>query len=124
MSVNDVATRFSLPDLCPSLADYLQHVKTGAGFVQAVGGHWTAAAGCPLPFDLLEIWTSLSVQIQSKSYFSPKSVLPPLTVKASPPSDTHPLGKYDPVLISTDPSMEWPYSGIKGMSFSHANKHH
>jgi hypothetical protein len=115
MSVDDVAARFNLPDLRPSLADYLQHIKAGAASVQVVGGRRTAVTGCPLPFDSLEIWTN--VRIQSKAYHNPKGVLPPLTVTASPPSNAYPLGKYDAVLVNTDPSMQWPYSGIKGKSF-------
>jgi hypothetical protein len=115
MSIDEVAQIFCLPDLHISLMEYIQHARAGSTCVQIIGGRRTAASAAArqLPFDSLEVWSS--VRVQTKAYHSPNEPLPPLTVNASPPSEKLPLGKYDAVLVNTDPSMCWPKSGIKGI---------
>jgi hypothetical protein len=112
MTVDEVADRFNLPDLRPSLADFMQCTIKEKPSLYQVGGRRKATSGCPLPFDKLEVWSSF--RIQTKSYHDLQKVLPPQTVMASPPSDEWPLGRYDAVLVNTGPNMQWPWSGIKG----------
>ena len=111
MTVDAVAQKFGLPDLRPSLADYLQRV-TGNPAVYLIGGRRRALCECSLPFEMLQVWSN--VCIQSKAYHNRNEVLPPQTLSAAPCSESWPLGRYDGVLVNTDPDMHWPWSGLKG----------
>ncbi|KAF8869226.1 hypothetical protein BD779DRAFT_1480172 [Infundibulicybe gibba] len=89
-SIDEVAKKFQIPDLSVALLKYFQ---------QTLPHNQRQIANDPLqvPFDRLE-------------------VLPPQTINASPPSSSWPVGRCDAVLINNDPTIQWPYSGIKGHS--------
>ncbi|RDB30301.1 hypothetical protein Hypma_007131 [Hypsizygus marmoreus] len=111
MLIDDAATTFGLPDLRLALSDYLHRTNmSDNGFITSIGGRRTSHE--ELPFTHIQVWTR--VRLQSKAYHHPHRPLPPKTINASPPSDTWPLGCYDGVLVNTDPSQVWPYSGIQG----------
>ena len=114
MTINEVATKFNLPDLRPALGDYMIRLagQKGEPFIQTVGGRRYSLQECRLPFTHIEVWNR--VRIQSKSYHSPHSPLPAHTVNAFPPSSDWPLGRYDSVLINNDSLKEWPLSGLNG----------
>jgi hypothetical protein len=116
MTIDEAAEKFHLPNLRAALADYLQQVLERGTHVELIGGH-RVATSYQLPFDWLEIWTS--VQIQTTAYHDPSTVTPPMTVDALPPSKQWPLGKCDTVLVNTDPDKRWPHSGMTGMPYSH-----
>ena len=115
MTIDTVAQEFGLPDLRPSLADYLQRVVENPA-IHLIGGRQRAQSGCFLPFEMLQVWST--VRIQSKAYHNRIEVLPPQTISAAPRSEEWPLGRYDGVLVNTDPDMHWPWSGLKGEYFS------
>jgi len=112
MLVDEVALKFGLPDLRPSLADFLQRRIMENPAIYPVGGRRRASSQCSLPFETLQVWAS--VRIQSKAYHNRDEILPPQTVSAAPGSDSWPFGRYDSVLVNTDCNMEWPWSGLTG----------
>ena len=111
MTIDAIAQMFGLPNLHPALADFLQRL-TENPTVHVMGGCQRALSGCSLPFEMLQVWST--VRIQSKAYHNWNEVLPPQTVSAAPCSESWPLGWYDGVLVNTDPDMHWPWSGLKG----------
>jgi hypothetical protein len=111
MTIDAIAEMFGLPDLRPALADFLQRL-TENPVVHVMGGRRRALSGCSLPFEMLQVWST--VRIQSKAYHNRNEVLPPQTVSAAPCSESWPLGRYDGVLVNTDPDMHWPWCGLKG----------
>lgn len=115
MSVDDAAGHFDLKDLRGALADYQHRASQHPGSPLIIGGTRTRTQNPPLPFDDIEVWTRC--QIQGKTFHRPHAVLPATTVHASPPgSEGWEFGRRDPVLINTDASQVWPYSGLFGMS--------
>lgn len=103
LAIDEIASKYGIPDLRPALADYLQRIKYGTK-VFSVGGRRTASGACDLPFDLLQVWKK--VRIQVKEYHEPYNILPPTTINASPPSDPigWSFGRCDPVIVNTDPT--------------------
>ncbi|KIL54380.1 hypothetical protein M378DRAFT_182564, partial [Amanita muscaria Koide BX008] len=110
MSIEDVMTRFNLPDLRRALADFLSRVNNKGSF--HIGGRRTSDINSPLPFDNLQVWTK--VQVQNRAYFPPNCILPPQTINVSPPSGSWTYGWSDVVLLNTDDSKVWPHSGLEG----------
>lgn len=112
-SIHEIASKFCIPDLVPSLAHFLSRVAEGDRSPYAVGGRRPPAANATsLPFQKLEVWQGL--RIQSKDYHDPRIVHPPQTLCASPPTEKWPLGRFDTVLINSDPDKEWPQSKMTG----------
>jgi hypothetical protein len=112
MSIEDVMTKFDLPDLRGALSDFL--IRVDAGSPIQIGGRRVADRNSSLPFHSLQVWTK--VQIQNRSYYTPNHILPPQTINASPPSDLWPCGHSDVALFNTDHNRVWPYSGLEGTS--------
>ncbi|KAF8868601.1 hypothetical protein BD779DRAFT_1481169 [Infundibulicybe gibba] len=106
-ATTNIAKKFQIPDLGVALLKYFQ---------QTLPHNQRQIANDPLqvPFDRLEVW--INFRIQSRAYHTPHEVLPPQTINASPPSSSWPVGRCDAVLINNDPTIQWPYSGIKGHS--------
>ena len=52
--------------------------------------------------------------MQSKSYHNEQLVLPAQTVNAIPSRDDWEFGRFDTVLVNTDPEKIWPKSGLDG----------
>ena len=69
---------------------------------------------CQLPFENLHIWHRL--RMQSKSYHNQQVVLPAQTVNALPSQGDWKFGRFDTVLVNTDPKKIWPGSGLDGAS--------
>jgi hypothetical protein len=114
MEIDDVAAKYQLPDLRPALSDYVSRTGDRESFVSIIGGRRTSHEGCQLPFNQLEVWTR--ARLQGKMYHHPHDNLPPQTVNVSPPSSTSPQGSCsDAVLVNTDCTANWPYSGLRGM---------
>ena len=115
-SIHDVALKFSIPDLAPSLAHFFSRATAGDRSLYTVGDRrppaLVAGAIPSLPFQKLDVWQGL--RIQSKDYHDPCIVHPPQTLCASPPTEKWPLGRCDTVLINTDPDKEWPQSKMTG----------
>src|SRR6266403_19830 len=111
--IHEIASMFCLPDLAPSLAHFLLCATEGGRSLYTVGGWWPSAAGTTsLPFQKLDVWQGLRIQL--KDYHDPCIVHPPQTLSASPPTGNWPLGHFDTVLINIDPDEEWPQSKMTG----------
>lgn len=114
MLVDEVASKFSIPDLREALADYIQRIESsGSHLVTSLGGRRSSNKGCDLPFTHLEVWKK--VRIQRKSYHFPHRPLPAKTINASPPESNWTFGRHDVAVANLNPSCEWPHSGIKGI---------
>ncbi len=112
-SIHEIASRFCIPDLAPSLAHFLSRAAEGGRSLYTVGGHRSPAPGTTsLPFQKLEVWQGLRIQL--KDYHDPRIVHPPQALCASPPTEKWPLGRFDAVLINIDPDKEWPQSKMTG----------
>jgi hypothetical protein len=111
LDVDEVAVMFQLPDLRPAIEDYLQRAIRGMT-TYTIGGPRRAAPWCHANFPKLEVWTNF--RIQSKSVHKRKEPVEARTVNCAPPSEAHPFGLYDSVLVNTDPAMTWPWSGFQG----------
>ena len=61
----------------------------------------------------LQVWYKLRVQQMS---YHTKTVEPPQTLRAMPPSAANPHGLYDSVIVSPLPESNWPKSGLNGHS--------
>ena len=111
--VDEVAKLYCIPDLCPALGDYLQHITTGEELgLLDVRGRRLSPKNCDLPFDRLEVWKK--VYLQSKAYHHPHTVLPDQSITALPPS----LGQFDNAIMNVDPTKEWPFSGLNSVSLT------
>ncbi|KAH7918561.1 hypothetical protein BV22DRAFT_1024408 [Leucogyrophana mollusca] len=116
MTVNKTADTFGLRDLRPALADYLSRVQDGVTY-HGIGGRRKAHAGCHLPFERIQVWCKLRLQLHSFHY--PDLVEPSQAVNAFPPSRVWPYGKYDSVIINVNPEFNWPDSGLEGHLVAH-----
>ena len=103
----------------PALAHFMIRITDGSRAVYTVGGRRPAATtNTPLPFQKIEVWPGL--RIQMKDFHNPSIVHPPQTLCAWPPSADWPVGRFDNALVNVDPEKEWPFSKISGMqSFVH-----
>lgn len=123
MLVDDVASKFEIPDLREALADYIHRTESSnSHLVTSVGGRRSAIKGCWLPFTHLEVWRK--VRLQSKPYHFPHNPLPAKTINASPPESEWTFGRHDAVIANLDPSCEWPYSGLQGNYYSSSTAFH
>ena len=114
--IADIASIFGIPDLAPSLARFLSCAAEGNRSIYTVGGRRPPTSGTNLPFQKLEVWSGLRIQL--KDYHNPCIVSPPQTLCARPPCKEWPTGRFDAVLVNTDPDFEWPSSRISGNSLS------
>ena len=110
MSVNETADKFKLPDLHGAFVNYINHGSVGG--IYTIGGPQMAGSTMMLPTDTIEVWDK--VRVQNHAYYVPHDILPAQTINASPPSDAWPHRCADVVLINTDPTFVWPWSGMKG----------
>lgn len=111
MLIDDAAQMFCIPDLRPALADYLYHINRGQD-VRMIGGRRIAPVEADLPFDNIQIWHKVRMQVLP--YHSSQDLASPRTLHASPASSEWPRGRFDTALINNNPSFNWPHSGIVG----------
>ncbi|KAJ7481071.1 hypothetical protein B0H11DRAFT_1724567 [Mycena galericulata] len=109
MDVDAAGTKFRIPDLRPALATYI-HRQSGPKLV--IGGRRPAIRNDTLPFEKLEIWHNLRIQL--RSFHDTDKILIPETVNAAPPDTTWKVGRADAVMINTDSEYKWPSSGLAG----------
>jgi len=75
-SIYEIASRFHIPNLAPSLAHFLLCTAEGDRSLYTVGGHQLpVASATSLPFQKLEVWQGLHVQL--KDYHDPCIIHPP-----------------------------------------------
>lgn len=112
--IDVTSQKFDLPDLRPALAEYLRRISSNDVDLCSVpiGGRRSASSSYSLPVDSIQVWTTMRIQV--KQYHRPSIAARPQTLMASPPSKEWPVGRYDTVLVNTDPSKKWPHSGLEG----------
>ena len=111
--IHEIATRFGIPDLAPSLAHFHSRVVDGNRSVYMVGGRrHPVASTTSLPFQKLEVWQGL--RIQMRDYHNLYIVQPPQTICALPPTGKWCHGRFDPVFINIKPDKKWPESKMSG----------
>jgi hypothetical protein len=121
--IDAIAGVYHLDDLRPALADFMQRNRQEPSHIHNMSGRRIALSGCQLPFEKLHVWHRL--RMQSKSYHDEQVVLPAQTVNALPSQgdcefesseDDWEFGRFDTVLVNTDPQKIWPRSGLDGAS--------
>ena len=110
MTVDGAAELYELPDFRPAIADYLD--RHTLDFTHTIGGRHQSAPDCQLPFNRIQIWHKMRIQLRS-SYDS-KTLLPSQCLHASPANSKWPFGRYDHVIISSDGNKDWPRNGLLG----------
>ena len=116
MTIDQVASKFNIPNLPGALADYLINRD-----IVCVGGHCLHGDHTILPFTAVEVWTK--VQIQNHAYHAPHNIIPAQTANALPPLTTWPSGCAD-MVINVNSVSVWPQSGLNSMilfDFCHVN---
>jgi hypothetical protein len=129
MTIEEAAERHSIPDLRIALERYFEGVHATGGFNSqtfyrypepsspnepCIGmKHHQYGSSCTgrLPFSSLRIWHQ--VRIQTRGTNSGKPVLSNM-VKATPPSDAFPFGRYDFCVFKNDPDMTLREGKIEG----------
>jgi len=113
MLIDDAAREFDLPDLRPALADYVRRLESGWESAQAIGGRRTAHEASQLPFDSIQIW--YKVRMQLRPYHDHQDLKPPQTLHASPASSDWPMGRFDAAFVNNNSGLRWPFSGLAGV---------
>jgi len=111
-AVDKIAEIYGLNDLRPGLADFMQRNRQQLSCTHNMTGRRIAPSDCQLPFENLHVWHR--VWMQSKSYHNERVVLPAQTVNALPSEGDWEFGRFDTVLVNTDPEKIWPKSGLDG----------
>jgi hypothetical protein len=114
--VADIASMFGITDLEPSLARFLSCATKGDGSLYTIGGRRPPASSTNLPFQKLEVWSGLRIQL--KDYHNPSIAGTPQTLCARPPCKEWPFGRFDAVIANTDPDFKWPSSKMSGNGLS------
>ncbi|KAG1867088.1 hypothetical protein C8R48DRAFT_599969, partial [Suillus tomentosus] len=113
VTVDEIADRFSLPDLRSAIADYLQCEATfGYNNVHPIGGPRRAGPMAILPFDKLQVW--IKICLQDTEFHDPCHIRPAQTLNCAPPGGPWILGHYDTVIVWTEAGYSWPTSGLSG----------
>ena len=108
MTIDGAAETFLLDDLRAALGDYLERDATA---VHVIGGRRRAPPNCNLPFERIQVWCK--VRMQLKSYHEQR-LEPSQVIHAQPPSEAWPHGRYDAVIVNVDPKFKWPHSHLEG----------
>ncbi|KAJ7726477.1 hypothetical protein B0H16DRAFT_1332097 [Mycena metata] len=109
VTIEDVSTRFCVPDLKDALLAFIQRGPTSP---LTIGGRRPKLDDIQPAFTYLQLWHS--VRIQTRSYHDSQQLLEPETVKAEPPKGVWKSGRGDPVLVNIDDDYHWPRSGLAG----------
>lgn len=81
MTVDEAAVLFKLPDLCPAIYKFPQHVQNSSD--HPVLDTTTQDLRCPLLFDRVQIW--YKIHVQQHLYHKEQEVDTPQTLRALPP---------------------------------------
>ncbi|KAG1841109.1 hypothetical protein DFJ58DRAFT_732561 [Suillus subalutaceus] len=113
ISIDDVAIKFSLPDLRPAIADFIQREATcGDQHIHAIGGPRRGAHTDILPFDRVQVW--FKVRLQETEFHDAHTIRPAQTLNCAPPCHPWNLGRYDTAIVQTSAGFSWPSSGLSG----------
>ena len=112
MTIDNVAEKFGFPDLCPALTDFVCHYVPDNLVNYVIGGQQSGLANTDFNVSKIEVWSS--VHVQTKSFHSTNKVMPSQHISACPPCHYWPPGCYNNVIVNTDNSKHWPWSGFDG----------
>jgi hypothetical protein len=103
ITVSDAARHFNLPDLHGALADFY----SGKSY-SVRHGQRLCSDSTPLPFHQIRVWYNF--KIQRKSVQDVDLICPSTTVQALPPSEKHPYGRCNMVLVADNRQAHIPTS--------------
>jgi hypothetical protein len=112
-TVDEVAAKFKLPDLRAALSDYVRHMRDLRSSTFTIGQRRLSPPDSELPFDHLQVWYSVRVQVRSANLSA--DVTTPHRICAEPPSPEWPFGRYDTALRSDGST---PGPGLQGTFLS------
>ena len=98
ISVNSLAEKLNLPDLCPALLDFFSRCSQNPS-VHRIGGQRRAHTNTQLPFRGVMVWHSFRMQTRG---LDDGLITEPRRLNAVPPCDDWPLGRYDTALFVHD----------------------
>ena len=110
LGLDKAAEMFKIPDLRQALVECLHRLENGTP--HPVSGTRTFNHRI-LPFDCIQIWYKF--RTQQMQYHNSNVPDAPQTLRAFPPSTSHPHGLYDTVVINSERQSEWPKCGLNGM---------
>ena len=101
ISIDEAAQIYGLPDLQSVVTDHF--FRTSYSAERRVVDPTT---------DKIQTW--FKVRVQQPSCHDRRSLEPPQSLMASPPSPRHPNGRYDFAIISQTDENNWPSAGLTG----------
>jgi hypothetical protein len=110
MTVDEVASKFKLPDLRPAIADYIHRARDLRAPIFKIGQRRSSPPNAGLPFTHLQVWYSARMQMRTSDI---EGITDSQRVCATPPSNSWPFGRYDTILISNGAE---PGPGLGGMT--------
>jgi len=110
VTVDEIATKFKIPDLHPALADYIRRARTLHSTIFKLGQRRTSPTDADLPFTHLNVWYSVRMQMRTTDVMD---VTDPQRVCASPSSEEWPFGRYDTVLLSNGTPLGPGLGGVR-----------
>ena len=112
MSINEVAEKFGLLDLHAVLVDFIHCYLPSNPAPYLIGSWLSAAAHSNIGSVKIQVWSSICLQL--KLFHNMDEVIPLKLINACPPCEDWPLGLYDNVIVNTNRSKTWPWSGLAG----------
>lgn len=109
ISIDDAATKFKLPDLCPALADYVLRSRDLRSSTAKIGQRRVSPPNAALPFTHVQMWYSVRMQMRLSDT---TGLTDPQRVSAMPATGDWLLGRYDTVLLLNG-TATWPGLGGK-----------
>ena len=100
---------FKIPDFRQALFAYYHRLEDGAPHV--VSGNRTEH-NVILPFDRVQVWQK--IHVQQMQYYNSTVPNTPQTLRAIPPSTSHPHGLYDATVVNAESQSDWPKCGLDG----------
>ena len=112
MSIDEVAKKYSLPDLHTALVDFIHCYSPSNPAPYLIGSQCSTAAHSNIGFVKIQVWSGICLQL--KSFHNVDEVIPSKLINACPPCKDWPLGLFDSVIINTNRSKTWTWSGLAG----------
>ena len=114
VTVDEIATKFKIPDLRPALTDYICCVCTLNSTIFKFGQRQTSSPDADLPFTHLNVWYSVRIQTQTTDAID---ITTPQRVCTSPSSAEWPFGRHNTVLLSDGTPLGPSLGGAEHLTF-------
>ena len=112
MTVQEVARIYKHSDFKLLIADYLD--RHHLNFTNMIGGRCHSTWDCELPFDWIQIWSKMWIQLYS--CHNSTTLLPSQGLHASLANAKWLFSHYDAAIISSDGNKDWLCNGLQGES--------